>query len=142
MILAVKNALSTIAPKLTYDVLIENQEDGTVKATLLSLPECQGSGATKEEALNNLIQLFQARKPEIVTLEIEPDKTEHPWLKFAGMHKDNPLFSETLEYIENEGNAWDVLEALTGTIEAPSDWSIQHNYYLYGTPKYDNKIRE
>jgi len=35
MILAVNNALSRITPKLTYDVLIENQEDGTVKATLL-----------------------------------------------------------------------------------------------------------
>ena len=142
MILGVKNALSTIAPKLTYDVLIESQADGTVKATLLSLPECQGLGATKEEALNNLIQLFQARKPEIVTLEIEPAKTEHPWLKFAGMHKDNPLFTESLEDIEAEGNAWDVLEALTGTIEAPSDWSSQHNHYLYGTPKHDNEIRE
>ena len=142
MILGVKNALSTIVPKLTYDVLIESQADGTVKATLLSLPECQGLGATKEEALNNLIQLFQARKPEIVTLEIEPAKTEHPWLKFAGMHKDNPLFTESLEDIEAEGNAWDVLEALTGTIEAPSDWSSQHNHYLYGTPKHDNEIRE
>ena len=121
MILDVKNALSTIAPKLTYDVLIENQEDGTVKATLLSLPECQGFGANKEEALNNLIQLVQVRKPEIVTLEIEPDKTEHPWMKFAGMHKDNPLVTEAIEDIEDEGNAWDVLEALTGTIEAPSD---------------------
>ena len=142
MILAIKNALSTVAPKSTYDVLIENQEDGTVKATLLSLPECQGLGANKEEALNNLIQLFQARKPEIVTLEIEPVKTEHPWLKFAVMHKDNPLFSETLEDIEAEGNAWDVLETLTGTIEAPSDWSSQHDHYLYGTPKQDNEIRE
>jgi hypothetical protein len=81
-------------------VLIENQEDGTVKATLLSLPECQGLGANKEEALNNLIQLFQARKPEIVTLEIEPDKTEHPWMKFAGMFQDDPQFDEALEYIE------------------------------------------
>ncbi|AFZ57230.1 hypothetical protein ACOWPH_02700 [Anabaena sp. PCC 7938] len=142
MILAIKNALSTIAPKLTYDVLIENQEDGTVKATLLSLPEFQGLGATKEEALNNLIQLFQARKPEIVTLEIEAPKIEHPWIKFAGMHKDNPFFTEAIEYIEDEGNAWDVLEALTGTIEAPSDWSSQHDHYLYGTSKHDNEIIE
>ncbi|MFN4876122.1 MAG: hypothetical protein ACK5GT_06640 [Aphanizomenon sp.] len=81
-------------------MLIENQEDGTVKATLLSLPECQGLGATKEEALNNLIQLFQARKPEIVTLEIEPVKTEHPWMKFAGMFEDDPHFDEVQEYIE------------------------------------------
>ncbi|WP_143046507.1 hypothetical protein [Trichormus sp. NMC-1] len=129
MILAVKNALFTIAPKLTYDVLIENQEDGTVKATLLSLPECQGLGANKEEALNNLIQLFQARKPEIVTLEIEPSETKYPLM-------------EVTEIRNNEGNDWDVLEALTGTIEAPSDWSSQHNHYLYGTPKHDNEIIE
>jgi hypothetical protein len=32
-------------------------------------------------------------------------------------------------------NAWDVLETYTGTVEAPSDWSIQHDHYLYGTPK-------
>lgn len=36
----------------------------------------------------------------------------------------------------NESNAWDVLEAMTGTIEAPSDWSSEHDRYLYGTPKY------
>ncbi|MBK1987572.1 hypothetical protein A0J48_008480 [Sphaerospermopsis aphanizomenoides BCCUSP55] len=108
MILDVKNALSRIAPKLTYDVLIENQEDGTIKATLLSLPECQGLGATKEEALNNLIQLFQARKPEIVTLEIEPPQTEHPWMRFAGMHKNNPLVDEVIASMEEERNALDL----------------------------------
>ncbi|TAE54528.1 MAG: hypothetical protein EAZ87_21960 [Nostocales cyanobacterium] len=129
MILAIKNALSTIAPKLTYDVLLENQEDGTVKATLLSLPECQSLGANKEEALNNLIQLFQTRKPEIVTLEIEHSATTYPCKEISEKH-------------HHEGNAWDVLEALTGTIEAPSNWSIQHDFYLYGTPKYDNEIRE
>ncbi|MFO5440938.1 MAG: type II toxin-antitoxin system HicB family antitoxin [Dolichospermum sp.] len=129
MILTVNNALSRITPKLTYDVLIEHQEDGTVKATLLSLPECQGFGANKEEALNNLIQLFQARKPEIVTLEIKCYETKNPLM-------------EVTEIGNNEGNAWDVLEALTGTIEAPSDWSSQHDFYLYGTPKHDNEIRE
>jgi hypothetical protein len=33
------------------------------------------------------------------------------------------------------GDAWDVLEALTGTVDAPADWSKQHDHYLYGTPK-------
>jgi hypothetical protein len=32
-------------------------------------------------------------------------------------------------------NAWDTLEELAGTIEAPEDWSKQHDHYLYGTPK-------
>lgn len=33
------------------------------------------------------------------------------------------------------GDAWDVLEALTGTLEAANDWSSEHDHYLYGTPK-------
>ncbi|WP_341525286.1 hypothetical protein WKK05_22120 [Nostoc sp. UHCC 0302] len=89
-------------PKLTYEVLIENEPDGTVKATLLGLADFQSSGATKEEAIKTLIQRLQARleKAEIVTLEMEPPKTEHPWMKFAGMFKDDPQFDEVQEHIE------------------------------------------
>ncbi len=32
-------------------------------------------------------------------------------------------------------NAWDILESLAGTIDAPEDWSSEHDHYLYGTPK-------
>lgn len=42
---------------------------------MLGLPDIKSSGATKEEALEKLIQLLE-RKPEIVTLEIEPPQTE------------------------------------------------------------------
>lgn len=55
----------------------------------------------------------------------------------------DPLQQQVLTFILNlrqqspkqESNAWDVLEDLTGTIEAPTDWSSEHNHYLYGTPK-------
>lgn len=33
------------------------------------------------------------------------------------------------------GDAWDALERLAGTIDAPPDWSVEHDHYLYGTPK-------
>ena len=33
------------------------------------------------------------------------------------------------------GDAWDVLKRLAGTVEAPADWSLEHDHYLYGTPK-------
>ncbi len=46
MNLTVKTYPSKTAPKSTYDVLIENQPDGTVKATLLGLPNCEGLGNT------------------------------------------------------------------------------------------------
>jgi len=32
-------------------------------------------------------------------------------------------------------DAWDILEQLAGTVEMPPDWSIEHDHYLYGTPK-------
>ena len=32
-------------------------------------------------------------------------------------------------------DVWDVLEDLTGTVDAPEDWASQHDHYLYGTPK-------
>jgi hypothetical protein len=32
-------------------------------------------------------------------------------------------------------DAISVLEALAGSIEAPADWSSEHDHYLYGTPK-------
>lgn len=34
---------------------------------------------------------------------------------------------------QSSGNAWDVLESLTGTVEAPADWSAEHDRYLYCT---------
>lgn len=35
-----------------------------------------------------------------------------------------------------EQSAWDVLERLAGTVEGPEDWATEHDYYLYGTPKW------
>ncbi|MEH2204609.1 MAG: hypothetical protein V7K53_11090 [Nostoc sp.] len=37
-------------------------------------------------------------------------------------------------------DVWDVLEDLTGTVDAPEDWASQHDHYLYGTPKRQPEI--
>ncbi len=39
------------------------------------------------------------------------------------------------ELPELEGDAWDLLNRLAGTIDAPEDWSIEHDHYIHGTPK-------
>jgi hypothetical protein len=59
-----------IAPKSTYDLLINSHTDRTLKATLLSLPEYQGIGNTETEAIEALDQIFQVRlgNARIVTL--------------------------------------------------------------------------
>ena len=52
----------------------------------------------------------------------------------------NARYQITIEPLEQEvagvdGNAWDTLTRLAGSIEAPADWSSEHDHYLYGTPK-------
>ncbi len=31
--------------------------------------------------------------------------------------------------------AWDVLDDLAGSVTAPPDWAVEHDHYLYSTPK-------
>jgi hypothetical protein len=55
----------------------------------------------------------------------------------------DPLQQQVLTFIQTlrqppsptDFNAWDILESLTGTVEAPADWSSEHDHYLYGTAK-------
>ena len=37
--------------------------------------------------------------------------------------------------LEENGDAWAVLESMKGTVEAPEDWSEELDHYLHGTPK-------
>ena len=51
----------------------------------------------------------------------------------------------TAQWDENEPqreSAWDVLRRLAGTVEAPEDWSEEHDHYLYGTPKHKSDTNE
>ncbi|BAY13702.1 type II toxin-antitoxin system HicB family antitoxin [Calothrix sp. NIES-2098] len=87
--------------KLNYSVLVEAKEGG-YQATVWGLPDCQVFAPTREEALYNLHELVNNRlqNVEIIVQEIEAPKTEHPWMKFAGMFKDDPMFDEVLAYID------------------------------------------
>ena len=82
--------------KLTYEVMLEAEEKGGYRASIFGLSEYQAFASTREEALANLRQIITDRldKVEIVSIEIERPKLEHPWMKFAGMFKDDPYFDE------------------------------------------------
>lgn len=50
----------------------------------------------------------------------------------------NERYRVTIAPVAEDGgqeNAWDVLDTLTGSVEAPTDWSEEHDHYLYGTPR-------
>jgi len=86
--------------KLTYPVLIQQQDQEYI-VTVLGL-DCKAKGASREAALEQLLEQVNAilKQGEIVQLEIPLPKPEHPWMKFAGMYKDNPLFDEVQDYIK------------------------------------------
>ena len=54
-----------------------------------------------------------------------------------------PVNQEVIMHVEipaptvkkESGGVWAVLEKYAGSIEAPADWSAEHDHYLYGTPK-------
>jgi hypothetical protein len=47
-----------------------------------------------------LIMRWQQETKAAESQEIEPTKAEHPWLEFAGMYENNPLFAKVLEEME------------------------------------------
>jgi hypothetical protein len=59
-----------------------------------------------------------------------PKDLQQQVLKFVlSLRQQNP---------QAPGDAWDVLESLTGTVPAAADWSAEHDHYLYGTPKHQD----
>jgi hypothetical protein len=60
--------------QLTLNVLIENEEN-SVSATVLGLPECKAKGTTQQEAVATLHQLLTARlaQAEIVPLGMDAE---------------------------------------------------------------------
>lgn len=36
---------------------------------------------------------------------------------------------------QTQPSGWSAIEAFAGTVEAPPDWSTEHDHYLYGSPK-------
>lgn len=95
-----KTTLLTVSeenlPQLTYSIIIEREKEGTYKATVWGLTDCQVTGDTREAALTSINQLLTARlqNAEVVVQEMTLPKSENPWIKFAGMYKDNPLFND------------------------------------------------
>lgn len=98
--------ISAIAKNTTlnYTIILENIAENKYQATILNLPDCQGWGSTKEEAIKNAQSKLQKRlnQAEIMNFTYQVEKSEHPALKIAKILKDNPLFSEVQALIEAE----------------------------------------
>jgi hypothetical protein len=53
----------------------------------------------------------------------------------AGENMETQLNDEEKNAGKDSSDVFDVLDRLTGTVEAPCDWAADHDYYLYGAPR-------
>ncbi len=88
---------------MTYNAIVEDSESDGFTATILGWPGCSGAGATREEALAKLRKSIRDRlsKAEIVPIEVDVPEDAHPWMRFAGMFQNDPLFDKVVEDIES-----------------------------------------
>jgi predicted RNase H-like HicB family nuclease len=118
--------LETIAPKHTYDILLELQPDGTHQASVLGWAACHAVGDTEEHAIDSLRQVLSDRLTHSKVLQLEiPQQFEqpivasdNPWIKFAGVFKDDPMFDEMLESIAEYRQE---LDAELGVMDSEQD---------------------
>jgi len=87
---------------MNVTVLMQSTLEKGYTATALGWPDLVVEGRTKDEALENVRAELTRRlaKSEIVNLQFEPVNGSHPWMKYAGMWKDDPMFEAVLEDIK------------------------------------------
>ena len=88
--------------RANYQVLIKKEGSDRFSATLLGWPDCKAIGKTRSRAISNLQELVNSQliEAEIATVELKSNLSDSPWVRFAGMFKDDPQFDEVLAYIE------------------------------------------
>ena len=94
-------------PKL--NILLETHSGRTI-ASVLEMPRYQVEAKTRAEAIVALKNLLtgQLSQVEVIPLEFNSDQlslVENPWLKFAGVFKDDPDFAEIVAELRQEREA-------------------------------------
>lgn len=100
---------------LKVNILLETKEDGSAIASILELPQYHVEAATREQALLILEQLLvqHLEKVEVIPMEIrlpQAEQSQRPWMKFAGVFKDDPDFDAVEQYIQEYRQELDAAE--------------------------------
>lgn len=98
---------------MTYDVLLENEQERSYTATLLGWPKLTASAPTREKALGELQRTVEERlsRAEIVKMEVDLPQAPNPWRRLAGIYNDDPLFEDFLAEMEADRRELDAEEA-------------------------------
>jgi predicted RNase H-like HicB family nuclease len=88
------------SPDFTLHILLEQQPNGHIWATVPALPNCAVERSTREEALEAIQQLISERLTSVEVLPIHVtsiaesvSSTAPSWQPFLGIFKDDPYFA-------------------------------------------------
>lgn len=105
-----------------FNIVLEQQADGTAIASVLEMPHWRVESATKEQALTDVRQMLRDRlqhieiipaapqsdQPERLKTEVDRvEASKRPWREFADMFKDDPHFAQIVEAIQAERDSDD-----------------------------------
>jgi hypothetical protein len=90
----------TISP-IPYPISVQQQPNGQWLAQVLGWTDCQVEAPSREAAIAEIEQTLNDKLTamDIVFINIPTPQIENPWMKHAGMFKDEPLFDLVLEEI-------------------------------------------
>ncbi|PSB19478.1 hypothetical protein C7B65_11205 [Phormidesmis priestleyi ULC007] len=95
------HAASQSSTDITWHILLEQQANGCVLATVPALPNCTLERSSREEALAAIRQLLSDRlaSVEVLPVHISPtadsaSSKEQSWPPFLGLFKDDRYFAE------------------------------------------------
>ncbi|BAU10297.1 hypothetical protein LEP3755_07810 [Leptolyngbya sp. NIES-3755] len=97
--------VSPIQSSASLHILLEPQSDGQIRASVPALIDCAVSRATREEAIAAIQQLLSERLSSLEVLAVDlnpPEETEKPWMKFAGVFKNDADFAAIVKALREE----------------------------------------
>mgnify|MGYP002776993889 CR=1 FL=1 len=94
---------------LTFHLLLKQNDAGQTVASVVEIPDCRVTAATQEDAIAQLQQAITEHftRAQVVPLQMEittaqPSQPENPWVKYAGVFKDDPYFAKVMEQMNAE----------------------------------------
>ena len=88
----------------------------------------------QDQGYRLVISLYPTEEASQALLKFSHFKEEW-WTKAYLEHQGKVTINLEHSDFSGTGDAWDIIDSLTGTVEGPEDWSVEHDHYIYGTPK-------
>lgn len=81
---------------MSYQIFVQPQPQNGYQAIVLGLADCMAEGHTEDEAVGSVKAALRQRlaQGKVITVELENESTENPWLKLAGKYQDDPLWDD------------------------------------------------